>query len=82
MTRHKTEYRGLIVRKYTPRQSIIVYTDEWHALMRLVGECIKSSGCVTLTTYVEHYVRYRRESSPPFNVLERCNATLIWDDDE
>ena len=79
MTRHRTEYKGLVVRR-RPLQDkrFNDQTKEWRNLMRHVGRCIKSGGYVVLTTYVE---RKRRASDASSDIVERCDATLTWGDD-
>jgi len=74
MTSRRTEYKGLVVREWTFRQTHIRYTEAWYKLMRHVGKCIKQGGAVTLTTYVEH----GRRSNDARRIHERCDATLEW----
>lgn len=73
-TSRRTECRGLVVRHWTHHNTHIKYSDEWRALMRYIGQCIKSGGYVVLTTYLvpRHVVLNER------TVHERCDATLYW----
>jgi len=79
MTSRRTEYKGLVMRRWNYRQTYIDYTKEWRALMRHVAKCIKLGGRVTLSTYVVPR-RRRGDRNIDYPVHERCDATLHWRD--
>ncbi len=76
MISRRTEYKGLVIRRWSYYRTHILYTKAYRKLMQHIGKCIKQGGAVTMTTYVEH----RRRATDGGDTHERCDATLDWND--
>ena len=69
MTNQRTEVHGLVIRREARGgYDGVIYTDAYKGLMKVIGQCIKRGGTVTMATYVD----------PVGSDTIRCDATLDW----
>ncbi len=74
----KTEFKMVPVRQWGHRDPCMKYTKEYKNIMKMIGQCIKGGGSVSMSIYVTG-----RSSGPWVNlkgvVYESMDATLNWE---